>query len=178
MSGTFDVDSVLAKAVVSQKLHHLIPNLPDRNRLMRCHDTISGARASTYLPQKIALYVTALETLLSTSASELTYRLSERAAFFLGSSAENRRELFENIKAAYSVRSSVVHGDTLSSKYQSWDALAAIATQCDELLRQALLKIYNSHSLSEIFCSKKREKIDEYFTQLIFFKGKNMDLSV
>lgn len=52
-----------------------------------------------------------LESLFSKNESELTYRISLRAAFFLGVGQENKRpEIFKKIYDLYGKRSTVIHG--------------------------------------------------------------------
>jgi hypothetical protein len=163
-----NVDVEFSDELRTHELHKNIPNTPGQDRITRCRQAIEGARVSIYLTQKIAMYVASLETLFSTSSNELTYRLSERVAFFLGTTAIERRDLFERVKAAYTVRSSVVHGDTLPTKFRTIDALRVISTECDEILRKALFKIFSSKELIELFCSNKNDLIDAYFSKLIF----------
>lgn len=43
---------------------------------------------------------------------ELTYRLSLRAGFFLGSNADDRKEISEHMRKAYAIRSAIVHGSS------------------------------------------------------------------
>jgi hypothetical protein len=43
--------------------------------------------------------------------SELNYRLSMYAAFFLEGSGEKRSEVFKHFRAAYNIRSRIVHGE-------------------------------------------------------------------
>lgn len=45
---------------------------------------------------------------------ELSYRLSHRAAMYLGSSIEHQKYIFNFMRNAYNVRSKIVHGDTPS----------------------------------------------------------------
>ncbi len=51
---------------------------------------------------------------MSASSAELSHQLAERAAFLLKSLGALRA--FKATKKAYSVRSKIVHGDTLSNK--------------------------------------------------------------
>ena len=109
-----------------------------------------------------------METLFTTSSSELTYRLSERVAFFLGNSKTERIELFDDIQKAYKVRSSVVHGDTLSASLHKMDLLSELSVKCDDVLRKAILTIYKVPNLYEIFAGFDNKRIDEYFKARIF----------
>lgn len=173
-----DRESPAIKVVASGSGHTLIPNKPEVDRISRCFNAISSARAATYFPQKITEYITALETLFSTSSSELTYRLSERVAFFLGETPDERLRIFERMKDAYSVRSSTVHGATLAKKFAVIETLADLSRFCDETLRKSLERIFRKSELGFIFAdtNKGNEKIDDFFSKLIFGDPSAQDL--
>jgi hypothetical protein len=76
----------------------------------------------------------ALEALFAGgSTTELTYRLSLRAAKVLRATTEERIELFKRIKKLYGTRSKVVHGGRVPK-----DRLAADAVEAMALLRAAI----------------------------------------
>jgi hypothetical protein len=76
----------------------------------------------------------ALEALFAGgSTTELTYRLSLRAAKVLRATAEERIELFKRIKKLYGTRSKIVHGGQVPK-----DRLAADAAEAMALLRTAI----------------------------------------
>ena len=52
----------------------------------------------------------ALETMYSLDAPEITYKLGTRAAHYLGTTGEERIQIFRRIKDFYSARSALVHG--------------------------------------------------------------------
>ena len=54
----------------------------------------------------------ALEAMYNLQGSELTYKLSTRAAYFLGADAEKRTEIFNKVKSFYKARSSIAHGES------------------------------------------------------------------
>jgi hypothetical protein len=143
-----------------------IHNLPEVPRLIRCFNEVQDARLSNSIAHKVSIYITALETLFSTSPNELTYRLSERTAFFLGESSNDRKDIFKFMKDAYAVRSSVVHGSTLGKKARSLDYLIEVSVRCDELVRQSLHKILSDERLGAVFTSDN-DALDAYFTDLI-----------
>ena len=94
---------------------------------------VNSARTSTSSPFRIAHSCSALETLFSTDSSELSHKLSERVAFFLGGLGYSKVEVFKNMKAAYNVRSKLTHGDSLSSKLL--EGLPQVAGILDGYLR-------------------------------------------
>ena len=64
--------------------------------------------------------LTALEALLlNDSKSELSYRLSMRVAYLIGTDDETRKQLFRDMKEFYDLRSTIVHGSQIKPKHQS-----------------------------------------------------------
>jgi hypothetical protein len=52
----------------------------------------------------------------SRSNTEITYKIASRAAWLLGSDADERTKVFEQVKQLYAARSTAVHSGVLSSK--------------------------------------------------------------
>ncbi len=81
----------------------------------------------------------ALEALFAGgSTSEVTYRLSLRAAKALRATTEERIELFKRIKKLYGTRSKVVHGGSVTKDRLTTDAAEALG-----LLRAAIIAWLN-----------------------------------
>lgn len=155
-------------AVFAGDIHKTLPQKRGTSRINRALHQIHVARSTRMLPAKIAHYVEAFEALFSTSTTELNYRLSERASFFLGNTATDRRQIFDNMKLAYSVRSSVAHGAELDKKYNSYEMLVPISEFCDDILRRSLQTIYSSEEMYSLFDDGKSTDIDGYFLDLVF----------
>lgn len=142
------------------------PTLPnDIPRLGRAWYMLENARMTPDLATRVATYVTCFEALFATATQELAHILSERVAFFLGTTSAERRTLFTSTKAAYGIRSKVLHGDELPKKQR--EALPGVVKTCDDLVRRAFLKILGSAELVATFNGKK-DHLDEYFTNAIF----------
>lgn len=138
------------------------------SRLTRFNYFLSAARAAGELAVRISLYMTCMEVLFSTETAELTYRLSQRVAYFLGDTSEQRKEIFLTMKRAYGIRSRILHGDTLPPKSES--NLENVSSEIDSLLRRIFLKILGSKELVDQF-EQPSTKLEEYFLDLIFQKG-------
>ena len=130
---------------------------------------VEAARHAPDLSFKIAHYCSALETLFTTESTEVAHKLAERVSFFLGRDSSDRIEIFRAVKAAYNVRSKLVHGGVLQGK--QIDELPILSERCDLFCRNVLNAIFNSKELQEIIDSKQGE-IEAYFLDLIFH-GKN-----
>jgi len=126
---------------------------------------INNARKNINLALRIAEYCTALECLFSSDNAELSHKLSERVAFFIGTSPQERSETYRMVKEAYAIRSKVYHGDFISD--QNKIRLPSISTWLDDCLRKIILKVFSAESIHSIFSGKK-ECFEEYFTALQF----------
>jgi hypothetical protein len=159
---------LFGKEVINRDEYHGWVMSEDFNRLNRVFVSVQSARASSELGTKIARYVTCLETLFCTDASEMAHKLAERVAFFVGNSGTERVTIFKQVKAAYNVRSKVVHGDKISRKLS--DQASDLVRNCDELLRKSLYKILITPGLAEIF-SAPPPALENYFTNMIIGDG-------
>lgn len=128
-------------------------------RVGRAWYFLVAARAAAIPPMKILFYCTALECLFTTGSSELTHRIAERVAILLGSSAEQRIELFKFVKEAYGFRSTIVHGSSIKEGNEA--ALVTVCTRLDEVLRQLIVMDH------EVFHMKEGD-MDRWFLELLF----------
>ncbi|AMK79233.1 MULTISPECIES: HEPN domain-containing protein [Methylomonas] len=134
-------------------------------RSARALHFIHSATTSRNLAFRIAHYCSALETLFSTDAAELSHKLSERTAFFLGSFGHDKAKVFKEIKAAYGVRSKLTHGDSINKK--TIEQLPHISKTLDEYLRQIFAILYGADWAVEHIDSAPK-KIDHIFAEMIF----------
>lgn len=142
----------------------LFTNAP---RVQRAFYFLQASRAQDRLPHKIAFYCTCLETLFSTDDQELRHQVAERAARFLGTNSTERQHIYQQVKDAYDIRSSVVHGDVLSKKFRKAETIQHYSVVCDEYLRSSIRKILSEPDLAATFSSTK-EKLNTFFKEMIF----------
>ena len=135
--------------------------------LSRASFFLDSARDCSDLSVKVAHYTTCLEVLFSTDSSEISHKLAERVALFLGDTFEERKRLFDRVKKLYSVRSKVVHGDVFSEKKTK--SVGAISQDADDLLRRVLRRILVSDELCELF-EGTLESREEHFIDLVLRK--------
>jgi hypothetical protein len=132
--------------------------------LTRISYFVNSARDCSDLSVKVAHYSTCLEILFSTDSSEISHKLAERVALFLGQTFEERKRIFNRVKRLYSVRSKVVHGDVFSKS--TLGTLREISLDADDLLRQLLRLILDSDELCALFEGSKESR-EEYFIDLV-----------
>jgi len=117
-------------------------------RITRAFFALEAARSARDLSVKIANYCTAFESLFAFEAGELTHRLAERLARFLGGDLSTRKEIYAAVKRAYDVRSKSVHGARPETRF---DKLAPISRSCDDILRRSMRKIFETEELHRLF---------------------------
>lgn len=133
-------------------------------RAIRADYFVQAARAEGDLGLKIAMYATAFEALLATDTTELSHRLAERAAWLLEDDPGERSVLYKKIKAAYGMRSKVVHGAKGALKESE---LVESSEFCDSLARRLLGAAYNIPELRAVFLEEKTP-VDDFLTRLLF----------
>jgi hypothetical protein len=135
-------------------------------RWARAHYFVQAAPSTSDLGIKIANYCTAFEALASTDIQELSHKLAERIACLLEPAGEARMQLFRDVKAAYSLRSKVVHGGRGEANLRERVERAAIA--CDQIARRLLRNILDDEALHERFILGRAEKtMEDYFLALV-----------
>ena len=96
-------------------------------------------------------------------AREITFRLSQRLALFMGIDSEETRALFRKAKASYDWRSKIVHGLRLAKSNP--EKSRELLLDLESLVRQSLRKILGDQVLTEQFDGKDRE---EFLDDLVF----------
>jgi hypothetical protein len=113
----------------------------DHNRIQRSFQFLQALRCSIFLPQKISLYIPIFECLFSIDANEVSHKVSERIAYYIGSDKDERIEIFSLMKDCYDLRSKFFHGSNLGKKHNSVDAQKNMADKIDSICRRVLLKV-------------------------------------
>lgn len=133
-----------------------------QNRINRAWYFVVAARAAGAPPMKIVSYCTALECLFTTDKSEVVHKIAERTAALLGTSGENKREIFNFVKKAYGLRSTVIHGALIKGNDHD---LISVTTGLDDILRR-IIKLEDH----EVFLIEEKE-LDNYFLNMLFNYG-------
>jgi Apea-like HEPN len=112
-------------------------------------------------------FTTCLESLFSTVEQELSFRLSLRVATFLADENAKRKQLFEEAKDVYRIRSKVVHGAKIhkDSETAAIILVDGVLPNAERLARKCLAKVLEMQ-VENIF--ENSEKLNELFEELIF----------
>lgn len=107
---------------------------------------------------RYALFWMALEALFGPQdAREITYRLSQRIAFFLGENQTEAKQFFSLAKKGYGFRSKIVHG-----RWKDDPEGVARMADVEELVRRSFGRILSDAAVRNTFSGKARESyLDE-----------------
>lgn len=122
------------------------------------------ARSTSFLPAKIASYISVLETLFAVADSN-TYKTPERTAVFLGGTKEERSNNFKIVKDAYKVRSNYVHGSDIEKK--QINKLDVISNDLDGVVRNVLIKFFTEFKQLNYSGKANYDKVNQYFVDLV-----------
>ncbi len=137
-------------------LHSNIAALPRRGAVFTAIVVLWDALCESDGQKRYLFHWIALEALFGTSqGGEITYRLSQRIAFFLGSNSEERKDISRLVKRAYSLRSDVVHGMRL--KKLTEEKSNTLMRNTERWIRDSIKKILQDDKLIEVFSCKERE---------------------
>ena len=143
----------------------LVP-LGDTNRLSRSLYFLQAARATWFLPEKVAYYCTCFESLVSTNPYELSHQVAERVAALIGEDASHSVEVYRNLKKSYDTRSKLVHGGKLTDK---GDRYLTDSINCDIYLRK-LIHFLIADQSARVAIEQVPQKVDQFFLEKIFGK--------
>ena len=135
-------------------------------RVDRFLNFVQIARRSSVPAMKISQMCSALESLFSTSTTELTHRLSERVAFFIGESSEDKEAIYQFMKKVYAVRSQVTHGSHINNAVA--ESTPELSLKMLELLRRIIFKILEDDCSSDVVYGDN-EFIENHFRKCLFF---------
>lgn len=103
-----------------------------------------------------------LEALFTTDISEITYKLANRASWFLEKSdSKKRRELFDMFRKGYGIRSKIVHGRGFTKTKD-----ISVIEDIHGLTRQIVLEILDNKKLFGLFTKNNTEALNNYYYDL------------
>lgn len=110
--------SILAQSPYKERMD--ATNLDLRLAIDRAGTYYEASHERTEAAERLISLAIALEALFSPAdQGELRYRISQHAAMLLGRTSEERRKIFADISAMYSLRSKLVHGNFDITKYRA-----------------------------------------------------------
>ena len=119
---------------------------------------VSLARKESVIPLKILMYSSAMEALVASATTELSHRVGERVAILIGTTPEERCNIYKNVKTGYDIRSKVAHGDFIGKNDET--VIRETSILLDSYLRQLL-------TLDEPYSLKSDEMNKFYLRKLM-----------
>ncbi|MBG9692330.1 hypothetical protein ABD91_16035 [Lysinibacillus sphaericus] len=152
--------------ILGDLFEEVTPNIPtvnvyETNRIERAFYLLQAARAQNYLPERISIFTTLLETLLSTSNSEVTHKLRERISWLLGKDFDEREKLFDDMGVIYSIRSTHVHSSTVPKSAKNEEKLFVYSNKLEGYVRQILIKILTEDKMASYYKKNEKGKYDD-----------------
>jgi len=112
-----------------------------REAIYRAGIYFEGSHERTSDVERLIALAIALESLFSPSdRGELTFRISQSVAQFIGEDAEERRRIFSDVREMYKKRSGLFHGTYDVEKYNKGEFVSTSEVErWSGLIRRALL---------------------------------------
>ncbi len=145
----------------AKDLNLILQSLSKKSSLWVPIHSLIQALTAPYPEVRFLLLWVALESLFGCD-SEITHKISERIAFFLGSRKGVAKEIYEKVRRSYKLRSKIVHGRDVASQSEQSEG---ILYETEFFVRDSLFKILENSQLRGVFDGQRRE---EYLNNLIF----------
>ncbi|HDR8493702.1 TPA: hypothetical protein QC448_004797 [Bacillus cereus] len=133
------------------------------NSFKRALTYLEQSRSTSFLPAKIASYISILETLFVVTDSN-TYKTPERTSVFLEGTKEERSINFKIVKDSYDVRSSYVHGSDIYKKHNK--RLNDISSDLDNIVRKVLIKFFTEFKHLN-YSGDDHKRVNQHFVDLV-----------
>jgi hypothetical protein len=155
------------QAVEAGRLHGLLFSIPRNNPVWTAMRLLWAALTMYPEDLRYSLFWVGLEALFGPddNSGEITYKLSQRIAFFISDTTDAARGTFRKAQHCYRMRSRIVHG--------RWDGdpkMDAVMADTEDIVRSVFLRLLNEPELLLTFISKQRDK---FLEDLVFSRGRS-----
>lgn len=139
------------------------PLSKESGRVGRAFYFLMTARNESTLPIKVIHYCTFLECLFTSDSQEVTHKVSERFAYFLGNDTNERKSFYKLAKDLYKIRSKAVHGQPVKETAEN---MKTALINIDSAARKILVSCLSKDETSSVF-SFNNEEYEKWFIDLI-----------
>ncbi|MCY7733969.1 HEPN domain-containing protein [Bacillus safensis] len=152
----------------------------EASRIERAFYLLQTARSQRYLPERVSIFISLLETLFSTSNTDVTHKLRERIAWLIGESYEEREEIFNDMGVIYGIRSHHVHNSTVPKNARTTKKLILYTEKLENYTRRAIVKVLTEKEIYFLYQKNEKGKYDDdnlekFFKSLCLGKDINKD---
>jgi Apea-like HEPN len=134
------------------------------NRISRALSHVGRAQKTSMLTEKVTFYCSAMEALFSTSQSELSHQIAERAVILATSNKTDRLPTYRFVKECYSFRSKYIHGASVKPSDEL--KLEGMSQRLDALVRSCFQSVLSDESLCQVIFSDG--DLDEFMLKRLF----------
>lgn len=165
-------NSSLVEIELNKTVNTSLYSYNETTSLSRSFMYLNNVRQETFLPAKIAMYISILETLFAVKG-ENTHKVAERTSIFISKDTNDALKIYEDIKECYKFRSDYVHGSHI--KHSNVEDIQNICIKLDEFIRLIMKKIIVEHP-ELIYTNKKKEgkllfdDVNNKFNELVLTK--------
>ena len=114
--------------------------------------------------QKVFFYVAAIERLILSGETSLTHKFRERGSILLENDVERRLECSEKLKALYSRRSAIAHGE--KTDYDFYLTQTGKSYLYELIMK--MLYLIDKEKLQKVGSNRKGDSLEEYLDRIIF----------
>ena len=143
-----------------------ITSLSNKNRIQLALKRWNTVSHRSDEKDKLIDYWIALEALFSESSQEVRYRASLRIAALTGDTPEERRQIYDDMKDSYDLRSAIVHGDVFQKGKKNKKDNHILISRTRYCLRKTLLKLLLSEKTIDPM-SIELELLDKYKEKIV-----------
>ncbi|MFJ7828411.1 hypothetical protein [Psychrobacillus sp. NPDC096623] len=133
---------------------HFYSSVPET----RANYFLTLARSHTVIPMKLLYYCSLLESIYSIDSSEINHKIAERVAITIGNSTDDKKQIYNDIKKAYDIRSRVIHGSLIKPNVK--DSLIPLTESLDIVIR----RVFKSN-IFKVLNYKSSEEFNNYFLE-------------
>jgi hypothetical protein len=140
------------------RLHGVLVLIPRKDVVWQAMRMFWAALASYQADVRYSLFWIGLEALFGPDGNtgEITYKLAQRAAFFISNSAQEARDVFTKAKKCYALRSKIAHG-----RWQYDPSIDAAMADTEMIARASCRRLLTEPEMLKTFTSKKRDQFLE-----------------
>lgn len=148
----------LEQAIEAGRMHSILLSIPRSNPVWRAMRMYWAALTNSAADIRYSLFWIGLEALFGPDGNtgEITYKLSQRAAFFISETHQAARVVFTKAKKCYAMRSKIVHG-----LWEYDPSIDITMADTEMIVRASCLRLLNDPEMLKTFMSKKRDQFLE-----------------
>jgi hypothetical protein len=138
----------------------------ESSRFSRFDYYIQNARKTSDVALKVANYCSALESIVSSSGTEISHQVAERVSCLIEARGNSRIETYKNIKKSYDIRSKTIHG--ASFKEKNFNDIIRSSNNLDEICRKmSFMLLLNKENFMDIVRSSDQDFNDFFLKRVL-----------